>query len=180
MKRFMWAGLCALLLATALPAGASTFTAMSQAQLVAQSAAVVEGRVIKVDSFWTPSGRIIVSEAMVQVEDVIAGAAPSVAVVRTFGGTVQGYTVEAHGFPKFEVGQRVVLFLASGDPARVTGYRLGQYRIEDRSGVAVAVPTLEAGIALLTPDGRPAPRPRALPLETLKDQIRAHAARIAR
>ncbi|HEX5758918.1 MAG TPA: hypothetical protein VF121_06955 [Thermoanaerobaculia bacterium] len=181
MKRCTWVGLLLLAIAAAAPATASTFVAMSHEQLVAASAAVVQGRVIKTDSFWTPSGRLIVTEAMVQVEEVIVGAAPSVAVVRTAGGKVQGFTVEAHGFPQFEVGQRVVLFLQAGDPAQVTGYRLGHYRIAaDGRGNEVAVPTLERGVQLLTADGSPAPRPRVMRLDTLKDQVRAHAARIVR
>src|SRR4051794_613685 len=123
MRRFLWMGWAALLLAAAVPAAASTFLAMTQHELIAQSDAVVQGRVLKVSSFWSPSGRVIMSEALVQVEEKVRGNAPSVVKVRTFGGTVGGYTVEAHGFPKFAVDERVVLFLQNADDtAEVTGY----------------------------------------------------------
>jgi hypothetical protein len=167
-------GLVALSLAAAVPAAASTFLAMSQHELVSQSDAVVQGRVLKVSSFWSPSGRVIMSEALVQVEEKVRGNAPSVVKVRTFGGTVGGYTVEAHGFPKFAVDERVVLYLQNAnETAEVTGYQQGQWRIVNDKGVEMAVPTVDGGAALLGRDGRPAPAPKALRLDTLKNLIRA-------
>lgn len=180
MKRFLCLGLFALALAAAVPAGASTFIAQSIDELVAASDAVVQGEVLQVHSYWNKSGRIIVTEALVRVTDTLAGKAPSVVILRTFGGTVEGYTVEAHGFPTFEKGQELLLFVdnqADGS-AEVTGYRQGQYRIvRDKAGV-MAVPTVEHGVRLLTRDGRVAPRPQALRLDTLKGQIQAGAQRV--
>src|SRR5690349_8921102 len=103
MKRFAWLAVFALVLA-AIPAGASTFVALTRGEMVAQSNAVVEGEVLKINSFWSPSGRLVVTEAMVRVTDTIVGEAPSVVIVKTFGGQVGGYNVEAHGFPRFGVG----------------------------------------------------------------------------
>ncbi|HEX3126806.1 MAG TPA: hypothetical protein VH394_05705 [Thermoanaerobaculia bacterium] len=180
MKRSVSLGVVAALLALAIPVGASTFVALNRAELVAQSDAVVQGEVIKVESFWTPSGRLIQTEAQVRVIETIAGQAPSVLVMRTFGGTVQGYTVEAHGFPTFKTGDRLLLFVQNQQDgiAEVTGYRQGQYRVvRDRAGVDFAVPTVEAGVRLLTPDGKEAARPQAVRLDTLKNEIRAIAER---
>jgi hypothetical protein len=175
MKRLVWLGVVALLLA-AIPAMASTFLAISQDELIAQSDAVVQGRVLKVNSFWSPSGRVIMSEALVRVEDTVKGTAPSVVIVRTFGGTVGSYTVEAHGFPKFAANDHVLLFLQNaGETAEVTAYRQGQYRIvRDKAGVEIAVPTVEGG-SLITRDGRPAPAAKAVRLDTFKNMIRAAA-----
>ena len=180
MKRFVSLGVVALMLALAIPAGASTFIGLSRAELVAQSDAVVEGEVIKVESFWAPSGRIIVTQAMVRVTDTIAGDSPTVVVLRTYGGTVDGFRVEAHGFPEFNQGDRLVLFLENqkDGSAEVTGYRQGQYQVvRDKAGVEYAVPTLEKGVRLLTIDGKEAARPQAVRLETLKNEIRANAQR---
>ncbi|HXT22965.1 MAG TPA: hypothetical protein VN923_19610, partial [Thermoanaerobaculia bacterium] len=100
MKRWQsFLGVGVLLLAA--PAYGSTFLHMSRAELTKKASAVVVGNVLSVESFWTKSGRIIVTEAMVEVEDAVLGETPSVVRVRTFGGTVNGYTVEAHGFPTF-------------------------------------------------------------------------------
>ena len=138
MKRLNWLCVVALVLALVVPAGASTFIALSRHELVAQSDAVIQGRVLKVDSYWGQGGRIIMSEVMVQVEEKILGNAPSVVRVRTFGGTVGGYTVEAHGFPTFNVNDHVVLFLQNAnDTAEVTGYRQGQWRIVQDKGIQV-------------------------------------------
>jgi hypothetical protein len=98
---------------------------MSQQDLVRASAAVIQGQVIKVSSFWEPTGRIIVTEALVKVEEKIYGEAPSVVVVRTFGGTVGDFTVEAHGFPKFRLNERLLVYLEpeKDGVSRVAGYQ---------------------------------------------------------
>jgi hypothetical protein len=124
MKRLVSIGLL-LLSVAAVPAGASTFFKMSQQDLVRASAAVIQGQVIKVSSFWEPTGRIIVTEALVKVEEKIYGEAPSVVVVRTFGGTVGDFTVEAHGFPKFRLNERLLVYLEpeKDGVSRVAGYQ---------------------------------------------------------
>jgi hypothetical protein len=181
MKRFVSLAVLALVLA-AIPAGASTFVALSRAELTAQSNAVIEGEVLKTNSFWSRSGRLVVTEVMVQVTDKIAGEAPSVVIVRTFGGQVGGYNVEAHGFPKFAVGERVILFLQNqaDGTAEVTGYRQGQYRVVREAGVEMAIPTIEAGVNLVRPDGQTVIRPKAERLDVLKGRIAADFERTSR
>lgn len=181
MKRVLLLGLFALALAAAVPAGASTFIGLTTDELVATSDAVVQGEVLQVHSFWSKSGRIIVTEAVVRVTETVAGKSPSAVVLRTFGGTVEGYTVEAHGFPRFEKGQELLLFVSNqkDGTAEVTGYRQGQYRIvRDQAGAVMAVPTVEHGVRLLTRDGKTAPRPQALRLDAFKSQIQAGAQRV--
>lgn len=182
MKRMVCLALL-LALVAGIPAGASTFLAMNQRELVRDSAAVVDGEVLQVHSFWDPKGRMMITEAIVKVSDSVVGNIGSAIVVRTFGGTVEGYTVEAHGFPTFTRGERLLLFLESerGGAHRVTGYQLGQFRIvRDKNGFDVAVPTLDKGASLINREGRQAPRPRALALETLKNQIRNEALSLGR
>lgn len=181
MKRLV--SVCLLLaMAAAIPVGASTFLKMSQWDLVRDSAAVVQGHVIKVSSFWDPTGRIIMSEALVRVEDKVFGDAPSVVVVRTFGGTVGGFTVEAHGFPKFQVNDHLLLFLEPEQEGatRVTGYQQGQYRVvQDKAGALLAVPVFD-GANLLSRDGRTAAPAKAMSLDELKASIRTDARRAGR
>lgn len=181
MKRLLSIGL--LLAVAAVPAGASTFLKMTQKDLVRDSASVVQGHVIKVSSFWDPTGRIVMSEALVRVEDKIYGEAPSVVVVRTFGGTVGNFTVEADGFPRFQANDHLLLFLeAEKDGAtRVAGYQQGQFRVvQDKSGIALAVPAFEGGATLLTKDGRAAGPAKAIRLDELKASIRTEARRVGR
>jgi hypothetical protein len=173
-----------LLALAAAPIAASTFVAVNTAQLIADSEAVVQGQVLKVHSFWDPSGRIVMTEALVRVEDTIFGKAPSVVRVQTAGGNVDGFIVEAHGFPKFEAGQRMILFLSpeKDGVAQVTGYQFGQYHLQrDKAGVEYAVPALDLGGAhVVTEDGRPFVQPRAQRLDTFKNQVRDTARRSGR
>lgn len=171
MKRFPM--LTAVALLAALPLCASTFVAMDEEELLASSAAVVEGRVLDVRSFWNDDRTAIVSEARVLVDELVAGEAPNVVVVRTFGGEVGDLAIVAHGFPTFQSGEQVLLYLSQdGEGYRVTGYRLGQYSIRDTPKGRLAVPTLEEGVRLFTPGGQLAPRPRAESLDLLKERIR--------
>jgi hypothetical protein len=166
-----------------LPIAASTFLAMTQDQLIADSESVVQGQVLKVHSFWDPSGRMVMTEALVRVEDSIVGQAPSVVRVLTFGGDVGGFLVEADGFPKFQAGERLVLFLEREQDGvnRVAGYQQGQYRVvRDKAGVDFAVPTLDLGTNMVTKDGRPFVRPQTQRLETFKERIRDTARRAGR
>jgi hypothetical protein len=177
---------CRLLLSLALltltgPLFGSTFEAMTPGQLVAGSAAIVEGNVLKVQSFWDADHRVILTEALVQVRDVIAGETPSVVRVKTFGGTLGDYTIEAIGFPTFARGERIVVFLeeeADPDVLRVTGFQQGLFRVAvDPAGEEVAHSAVDEGAHLVHANGRASLIPSSLPLAQLKQQIRAEVAR---
>jgi hypothetical protein len=181
MKRLVSLGL--LLALAAVPVGASTFLKMTQKDLVRESAAVIQGEVVQVNSFWEPTGTIIVTEALVKVEDLVFGKAPSVVVVRTAGGEVDGFYIEAHGFPQFKAGERVLLFLEPERDGynRVAGHQQGHFHvIRDKAGVEQAVPTFVHADGLVGADGRPAGLQKSLPLDALKDSIRAEARRAGR
>lgn len=157
----------------ALPLSASTFIAMSETELLASSQAVVQGKVLDVRSFWNDDRTAILTEARVLVDELVAGEAPSVVVVKTFGGQVGDIVIEAHGFPTFQAGEQVLLYLSpDGDDFRVTGYRLGQFRVRDTAKGRLAVPTVEEGVRFFTREGELAPLPRAESLELLKERIR--------
>ena len=178
MKRALAVCLFALIAAAAVPASASIFVAMDQAELVAASQAVVVGRVLEVRSFWNDEATAILTEAVVQVDQTVAGEAPGIVTVRTFGGTVGSLRIEAHGFPTFTEGQRMLLFLDGvGSTAEVVGYQQGQFRIVTRvsDGLDVAVPAVDGGATLVRMDGGRVERPRALPLSALVESIRATA-----
>lgn len=138
---------------------------------------MVTGKVLSIHSFWDEKGIVIVSEAAVFVEEQIAGEGPTVALVRTFGGTVAGFTVEAHGFPRLAEGDRVVLFLdhQSDGTERIFGHQEGHYRLlVDRDGVERAYPTRDAGAHWVGRDGRPQEIGRATPegLDSLRQRVR--------
>jgi hypothetical protein len=162
----------------ALPAQGSTFVAQSPGELLAQADTVVVGEVIQKQSFWNEDMSLIVTEATIHVHDALVGDAPAVLNVRTPGGAVGQFRIDAHGFPTFEKGQRVLVFLNRdlGGNLEVTGYQQGLYRVITRSdGVDVAVPSLE-GVRLLTKDGTAAPAPRAMELSSFSQMLRAETA----
>lgn len=180
-KGWLTAALALLVVSTA---QASTFLAMTQEELVAGSAAVVDARVANVESFWNADHTAILTEATVRVDEVIVGEAPGFLKVRTFGGTVGRYRIEAPGFPTFTTGQRLLLFLYR-EPAdgsvRVQGYRLGEYRIEvSTDGVEMAMPMADGGMRLLRRDGKAVEAPRPLRLDDLKAGLREIGARQGR
>lgn len=167
-----------------LPASASTFLAMSDEQLIHQSTAVVRGTVVSVDSFWNANHTVIVTEVVLEVENTVVGEAPKFVTLRTAGGTVGDYTIEAHGFPTFQQGERSLLFLSKdiASPAlRVTGYQLGHYRIVTNSnGVDIAVPTLDQNVRLLSADGTAIETPKARPLAVFEASLREHGRKLQR
>lgn len=173
MKRCICAlGALALLVAV-LPAGASTFLAMTETELVAESSAVVRGDVVSVDSFWNAAHTMIVTEVVIEVEKTVVGEAPRFVTLRTAGGTVDGYTIDAHGFPKFEAGERALVFVTPHeDSLRVTGYQLGHYRIQtNRFGEEIAVPTVDSTTRLMTLTGAAVEAPRARPLAAFEASL---------
>ena len=177
MKRAVWIPLLALALAAA-PAAASTFLHQSQAELVSQAESVVEGRIVEVHSFWNAERTVILTEAVLEVEDAVVGAAPAYVNLRTFGGRVGNYTIEAHGFPTFEAGERMLVFLEPEQDGaqKVLGYLQGQYRIRGE----MAIPASSTGARVLRRDGTEAPAPKPMPLAQLKQQLRDTAGRIGR
>lgn len=181
MKRCVLGIVCALAL-VALPAGASTFLAVSLDELVSRADAVVEGRVIEAHSFWNAERTAILTEAVLEVDDSIVGTAPTYVNLRTFGGRVGDYWIVAHGFPTFAVGDRLVLILEPEREGahRVLGYQQGQYRVREERGGVLAVPAADEGARYVQKNGAPAPERKALPLADLKRELREAAGRVGR
>ncbi|MES1244120.1 MAG: hypothetical protein ABUT39_21125 [Acidobacteriota bacterium] len=181
MKRAVWIPVLALALA-GIPAAASTFLALDREELVEQADAVVAGRVVEVTSFWNAEHTAILTEAVLEVEDTLVGSSPAYVNLRTFGGQVGNYRIVAHGFPTFQLGERLVLFLEPEQDGaqRVLGYQQGQYRIREQQGREMAVPVIDFGARILRPDGTEAPAPKAMPFADFKQQIRETAGRVGR
>lgn len=157
-------------LAASLPASGSTFLPMSVGELTAASDVVVEGKVVRVDSSWNPEHTMIFTEAEVVVDHVHRGQAGHSVTVRTAGGTADGYTIWADGFPVLAEGESVLLFLSAESGAfRITGYQYGHYRLEpDALGRMIAMPTVgepagSQGLGEL--------QPLRQPLDELREEI---------
>jgi hypothetical protein len=140
----------ALLIAAAGPAAASTFLRVDLHDLRQMSEAVVHAKVVEVRSFWNDEGTMIFTEAALEVRGRLRGSADDLLIVRTVGGTVDDYTVEMGGAPRFQQGEEVVAFIGrwkDGTPM-VAGYAEGLSRVRKDS---VGQLVLEGGLA----DGLP-------------------------
>ncbi|REJ80730.1 MAG: hypothetical protein DWQ36_10845 [Acidobacteria bacterium] len=171
----------ALFSASASFLSASTFVALESRELVAESQRVVQGRVLDLQSFWNEDGRMIFTEATVAVDETLVGAERATVVVRVPGGTVGDLRVEASGFPRFALGQEVILFLspsADGRHHRVVGHQQGHFEVVRRDdGVRLAVPQIDEGARLLTRSGRPIDTPRSTELDAFKQAVLTLAGR---
>lgn len=165
-------------------ASASMFVAMTAEQLIDEADAVIQGRVIRLESRWDENGRIVVTEATVEVTDTIVGEAAPEIVVRTPGGKVADFRVEAIGFPQMYMGEEVILFVKADraiGASRIVGHQQGHFEVVTRKdGVTLAVPRIEEDAAFLLPSGKPMPQPRSSELGAFKGRLRAEAARLGK
>lgn len=172
----------AALLALAPPLSASTFVALDLDDLVAGADQVVEGQVVDTRSFWNADRTVIRTEATFRVDSVLLGDPPDTVTLETPGGTVGDVRVRVPGFPVFEPGERLLLFLGdAGDGrSRVHGYRQGQFRIvTDATGGRLAVSTVEDGTPLISAEGKDLRSLATQPLTDLERAIHDTARRLS-
>ncbi|HEX7155290.1 MAG TPA: hypothetical protein VF618_27735 [Thermoanaerobaculia bacterium] len=133
-----------ILAALALPVTASQFTQVAFEDVASQSAYIVRGTIGPVTSAWDDSGETIFSYATVRVSKYFGETAgPDVLQIREVGGTVDGYTQQAVGFPTLREGQQVVLFLSKWDDSndfRIHAYNQGKFEVRTIRGIEMATP----------------------------------------
>jgi hypothetical protein len=162
------------LLAVCLPASASLFWSMSQDELIDASDTIVVGRVLETRSFWNSQRTAVLTEALVAVEESVAGEPPASIPVYTLGGEIGGYTYVAVGAPRFRPGERFLLFLRTDRKGafRVVGLEQGQYEVvATDAGAELAVPRADAH-HLVAKGGRAASPLRPLKLDALRQRVR--------
>ena len=153
--------LVSLFLALAVPLSASQFIEMSFDQVAREATYAIRGQVTDTWAAWDSSHEVIYTYATVRVSRYFGEATgPDMLVVREVGGTVDGYTQEAIGFPAIRRGENVVLFLSEwedGSEYRIHAFNQGKYLVQNRLGreVLVADP-VKQGEARLQRDERQA------------------------
>ena len=122
-----------LIAAIALPLSASQFIELPFENVAREATLVVRGTVTgPVTSSWNDAHDVIFSYATIRVNRYVAGEGSQELVVREVGGTVDGYTQEAIGFPMLREGEEVVLFLTQWDDSadwRIEAYNQGKYLV---------------------------------------------------
>ncbi|HEU4888323.1 MAG TPA: hypothetical protein VFV49_10575 [Thermoanaerobaculia bacterium] len=132
-----------LLIVSAMPLSAAQFIEQSFDQVAREAEYVVRGSVVNTWSAWDDAHEVIYTYATVRVTRYFGEiAGPDTLMVREVGGTVDGYTQEAIGFPAIRRGENVVLFLskwADSDDLRIHAYNQGKYLVRMRAGSEVLV-----------------------------------------
>src|SRR5205814_1064295 len=140
--------LLAVVLASA-PATATVVIPVAEADLVAQSAAVLVGRVAAIASH-ADRGRIY-TDVTVDVDEMLKGDSVPTLTVRVLGGRVGNHAAWVEGSPEFRRGERVLLFVSTyrDGTARVAHFYQGKFSIiRDAGGEDVAVRETPAGVHL--------------------------------
>jgi hypothetical protein len=155
-------------LALAFPLSASQFIDVPFDEIARQSSLVVRGSVVNTWSAWDPAGEVIYTYATIRVQRYFGEATgPDVLTVREVGGTVDGYTMEAIGFPMIRQNEDVVMFLAPWDDGidyRIHAFNQGKYLVRNRGGVEVLIHDPDRqGDERLDRDGRFAARSHSIP-----------------
>ena len=132
-----------LLIVSAMPLSAAQFVEQAFDQVARDARYVVRGSVINTWSAWDDSHEVIYTYATLRVSRYFGEiAGPDTLVVREVGGTVDGYTQEAIGFPAIRRGEQVVLFLSNWDDSadlRIHAYNQGKYLVQLRGDTEVLV-----------------------------------------
>jgi len=127
----------------------STFVALSAArgttvipptfdQLVSQGQVIFQGAVTDVRSEWAGAGtqRHIVTYVTFKVEETLKGNLGAIYSIRLLGGTVGDETMEVVDAPKFNVGDRDILFVENNGSQFIplVGIGYGRFRVHHEEG----------------------------------------------
>jgi hypothetical protein len=141
MNRRTLALVILLVSALALPLSASQFVNMSFDDVARGARFVVRGEIVSTWSAWDDAREVIYTYATVRVHRYIGETTgPDTLIVREVGGTVEGYSQEAIGFPMLREGEDVVLMLSEWEGSndlRIHAFNQGKYLVRNKGGIEV-------------------------------------------
>ena len=170
-----------LFLAFSLQAGRGNATVLAPADLVdltRDSGAIIRGRIATASSRWTEDRRAVETLVTVDVESSLKGPFDKTAQFLVPGGTLGRYRSVVVGAPQFEVGQRVIVFLAWQGPRypHLVGFSQGVFRVvnaaSETGSVVVPAPIVRPS-AGGTPIVRGDPARQAPSLVAFEQRLRA-------
>jgi hypothetical protein len=140
--------LAALMLANSVSI-ASQFREFDRGAQVAGSDLILTGRVVALRSAWNDQRSEIYTDAEIAIDEVWKGSPPDDSVtVRTLGGSVDGISFSANGAARFDLDERVVIFLVRHEDVYTPwGMLFGKYQILGSSPEAFAVGNLPPAVA---------------------------------
>ncbi|MDP7115130.1 MAG: hypothetical protein QGH45_24360 [Myxococcota bacterium] len=113
-------------------ARATTVHPFSLDELIYVADRIVVGQVLTTEARFTPDGGAIVTTVELQVDQVLKGApVDGVLDVRVLGGETGGFALHVEGAPRFDAGERTLLFLEDGVYGpEVLGWAQGKLQLE--------------------------------------------------
>jgi hypothetical protein len=133
MNRRTWLGIGVLALLMAPLAGATVLVALEVEELAAMSPVVLVGEVNAVESGWNPQRTRIHTRVLITPIEVLKGPADLGTVkVKFLGGQVGDTVAHLPGAPRFEVGEKVLVFLEprqDKDGYLPVGFYQGKYKV---------------------------------------------------
>jgi hypothetical protein len=118
---------------------ASQFVEMSFDRVASEANLIARGTVVDTFSAWDDAHEVIYTYATLRVHRYFGETTgPDTVTVREVGGTVDGYTQEAIGFPAIRRGENVVFMLSRWDDStdyRIHAFNQGKYLVRNRGGV---------------------------------------------
>ena len=158
-------------------ADASRVVHMTAAQMADNSALVVSGRVVGVESFWNEKRTKIFTRTTVAVDQTYKGGRTASVEVIQLGGTVGNIRVTVEGGLKWARGEEVLLFLEPYDSGRyqVSGLSQGKFLIERDpvTGERYVSRAASEGVELIQAEGEAVPdgRLEKVPLERFVSEV---------
>jgi hypothetical protein len=150
----------------AVPARATVIVPADLPELAHDARAIVRGQVVAVTAQWTEDRRTIETVVTLEPERYLKGELGELVHFRVPGGTMGRFQNIVMGAPRFQVGQRVIVFLGASGPRVpfVLGLSQGVYRVALTSDgrEMVAPPPVMPGVAGPVVRGAAALRPARL------------------
>src|SRR5215210_455702 len=135
--------LIGLILILAVPLSASQFIQLPFDKVAVDAKYVVRGTIDQTWTAWDDAHEVIFTYATVRVSRYFGETTgPDLLVVREVGGTADGYTQEAIGFPVIRKGEEVVLMLTTWEDApelRIHAFNQGKYLVRGRAGMETLI-----------------------------------------
>jgi hypothetical protein len=134
--------------------------------LAKRSQNIVQGIVRGSRTYWSPDGKLILTNTTIEVTESIKGQAARTVEVTTVGGQIGDTVLHVGGMPAFIPGENTIVFVEnSRGYLTVLGMSQGKF--------TVANGEVANSLSELTfPDGRPA-RTTRMPEQTFKSEIRS-------
>jgi hypothetical protein len=145
---------------------ATTVERLTLEDLAKRSLSVVQGVVRSSRSYWSPDGKLILTNTTIEVTEAIKGQSARIVEVTTVGGRIGDRVLHVGGMPAFAPGENTIVFVERSS-GYLTVLGLGQGKFTVANGEVANSPS-----ELTYPDGKPALRTR-MPVQNFKSEIRS-------